>query len=89
MICVGRTSAAPRPHGGRRCAEYLDLDIKGVISFDNFQGQEANVVIVSLVGNNDQGRLGFVDDYRRINVLLSRAKCNLFVVGRLAMMSQA
>ncbi|MBK1793196.1 hypothetical protein JHL21_01625 [Devosia sp. WQ 349] len=54
---------------------------------DSFQGNEADVVIVSLVRNNNhasiRGALGFLSDPRRMNVLLSRAKSRLFVVGSL------
>jgi superfamily I DNA and/or RNA helicase len=51
---------------------------------DSFQGSEADVVIVSLVRNNDHvGRraLGILRDRRRMNVLLSRAKWKLIIVG--------
>lgn len=51
---------------------------------DEFQGNEADVVIVSLVRNNDEkvGRgLGFLADRRRVNVMLSRARHKLILVG--------
>lgn len=51
---------------------------------DSFQGSEADVVVVSLVRNNDHvGRraLGILGDRRRMNVLLSRAKWKLIIVG--------
>jgi superfamily I DNA and/or RNA helicase len=51
---------------------------------DSFQGSEADVVVVSLVRNNDHvGRraLGILRDRRRMNVLLSRAKWKLIIVG--------
>lgn len=51
---------------------------------DSFQGSEADVVVVSLVRNNDHvGRkaLGILRDRRRMNVLLSRAKWKLVIVG--------
>ena len=51
---------------------------------DEFQGSEADVVVVSLVRNNDEriGRgLGFLADRRRVNVLLSRARHKLVLVG--------
>ncbi|WP_024882355.1 AAA domain-containing protein [Methylosinus sp. LW3] len=55
---------------------------------DSFQGNEADVVIVSLVRNNHHASLrralGFLSDPRRMNVLLSRAKSCLFVIGSLA-----
>ena len=52
---------------------------------DSFQGSEADIVIVSLVRNNSRGApksaLGFLLDQRRINVLLSRARYKLIVIG--------
>jgi hypothetical protein len=52
---------------------------------DSFQGNEADFVIVSLVRNNSHGSihtaLGFLADARRVNVLLSRAKSRLIVIG--------
>jgi superfamily I DNA and/or RNA helicase len=52
---------------------------------DSFQGDEADIVIVSLVRNNDhsnpQNALGFLTEIRRMNVLLSRAKWQLVIVG--------
>lgn len=54
---------------------------------DSFQGDEADVVIVSLVRNNSHSSpmkaLGFLQDTRRMNVLLSRAKWMLILVGSL------
>ena len=53
---------------------------------DSFQGNEADCVVVSLVRNNSwSGRsgLGFLSDERRMNVLLSRAKWRLIIVGSL------
>lgn len=54
---------------------------------DSFQGSEADCVVVSLVRNNARGSihtaLGFLADPRRMNVLLSRAKWQLIVIGSL------
>ncbi|OUM09390.1 hypothetical protein BW686_01470 [Pseudomonas syringae] len=54
---------------------------------DGFQGSEADIVVVSLVRNNDKGSLrsalGFLVDERRMNVLLSRARYQLVIVGSL------
>ncbi len=48
---------------------------------DSFQGQEEEVIVVSLVRSNESGAIGFLTDYRRMNVALTRAKKKLIVVG--------
>ena len=48
---------------------------------DNFQGEEADVVIVSLVRSNASGDIGFLKAPQRINVLLSRARSALVLIG--------
>lgn len=46
---------------------------------NSFQGEEAKVIVISLVRNHPQGRIGFLSIENRINVLLSRAKHGMFV----------
>lgn len=48
---------------------------------DNFQGEEADVVIVSTVRNNPQGKTGFLQIPNRVNVMMSRAKHGMYVFG--------
>ena len=48
---------------------------------DGFQGREKEIVILSLVRSNDQREIGFLSDYRRLNVAMSRAKRQLIVIG--------
>jgi len=48
---------------------------------DNFQGEEAKIVIVSLVRSNDIHKVGFLKTTNRINVLLSRAQHGMYLVG--------
>ncbi|PNP79889.1 hypothetical protein FNYG_06586 [Fusarium nygamai] len=48
---------------------------------DNFQGEEAKVIIVSLVRSNEQRRVGFLRTENRINVLLSRAQHGMYLIG--------
>ena len=48
---------------------------------DSFQGQEKDIIIVSMVRSNDFGEIGFMRDERRINVALTRSRHVLIVVG--------
>jgi hypothetical protein len=48
---------------------------------DNFQGEEADVVIISLVRSNNHGQVGFLKEPERVNVLLSRARHGMIIVG--------
>ncbi|WP_225229795.1 DEAD/DEAH box helicase [Sporosarcina quadrami] len=52
-------------------------------SVDKFQGMEMDIIILSFVRNHDQpsGTIGFAEDYRRLNVALSRARELLIIVG--------
>ena len=52
-----------------------------VATVDNFQGEEAKIVIVSLVRSNGDGRVGFLRTTNRINVLLSRAQHGMYLLG--------
>ena len=50
-------------------------------TIDGFQGQERDVIYISLVRSNDQKEIGFLNDIRRMNVALTRAKKKLVVIG--------
>jgi predicted DNA helicase len=52
-----------------------------VDTVDGFQGREKEVVLVSLVRSNDRGEIGFLDEPRRFNVAVTRAKRKVVVVG--------
>ncbi len=52
-----------------------------VDNIDAFQGQEREVLILNTVRCNSVDRIGFLDDYRRVNVSLTRAKRALFILG--------
>lgn len=51
------------------------------ICVDNFQGEESDIVIASLTRSNGQGDIGFMAEPSRLNVLLSRARDGLIIVG--------
>ena len=52
-----------------------------VKTIDGFQGQERDVIYISLVRSNDNQEIGFLSDTRRMNVALTRAKKKLVVIG--------
>ena len=52
-----------------------------ISTIDSFQGQEQEIIILSLVRSNDDGDIGFLKDYRRMNVAITRAKEQLFIIG--------
>ena len=61
----------------------LDKAIR-VATIDNFQGEEAKVIIISLVRCNSHNQIGFLKTDNRINVLLSRAKHGMYIIGNTA-----
>jgi ATP-dependent RNA/DNA helicase IGHMBP2 len=52
-----------------------------VSTIDSFQGQEMRNIIISLVRSNADGTIGFLKDHRRMNVAMTRAKENLFIIA--------
>lgn len=52
-----------------------------VNTVDGFQGQERDVIIVSLVRSNNDGQIGFLRDLRRMNVAMTRARSKLIIIG--------
>ncbi|WP_291782858.1 AAA domain-containing protein [Cecembia sp.] len=66
----------------RSFSELLTID-----SIDGFQGQERDIILISLVRSNAKGEIGFLADTRRMNVALTRAKRKLVVVGDSATLS--
>ncbi len=52
-----------------------------VNTVDGFQGQERDVMMISLVRSNDNGQIGFLNDLRRMNVAITRARMKLIIIG--------
>lgn len=48
---------------------------------DGFQGQERDVILISLVRSNTDGQIGFLNDLRRMNVAITRARMKLIIIG--------
>jgi len=59
-------------------AGHLDIDINTI---DSFQGQERDIIYISLVRSNEKGVIGFLKDTRRMNVAMTRARKKLVVIG--------
>ncbi|MGC4104082.1 AAA domain-containing protein [Ferruginibacter sp.] len=70
------------PYSGQVAAakELLPKQLR-ISTIDSFQGQEKQNIILSLVRSNDDGDIGFLKDYRRMNVAITRAKEQLYVIG--------
>lgn len=56
---------------------------------DGFQGREKEVVLISFVRSNDSGAIGFLSDWRRLNVALTRARRKIILVGDASTLTRA
>ncbi len=55
---------------------------------DGFQGQERDIILISMVRANDEGQIGFLRDLRRMNVAITRARMKLIILGDSATMTR-
>jgi ATP-dependent RNA/DNA helicase IGHMBP2 len=58
--------------------EQVDVTVNTI---DSFQGQERDIIYISLVRSNDRSEIGFLKDYRRMNVAMTRARKKLVMIG--------
>ncbi|XP_055853584.1 NFX1-type zinc finger-containing protein 1 [Episyrphus balteatus] len=72
-------------HIYRNCPHLQGIHISTV---DNFQGREANIVLLSLVRSNWNNQIGYLKEQNRICVALSRAKMGLYIVGNMDLLAE-
>ena len=66
----------------RKRAEFRPFrQVISVNTVDGFQGQERDIIMISLVRSNDNGQIGFLSDLRRMNVAMTRARMKLIIFG--------
>jgi hypothetical protein len=63
-----------------KAREILKDETIAVIGY-GFQGQERDVIFISLVRTNEEGQIGFLNDLRRMNVAITRARMKLVILG--------
>jgi superfamily I DNA and/or RNA helicase len=81
------------PYKSQCTALYSELNKNSIQNveihtIDSFQGQESEAIIISLVRSNPGAEIGFLTDYRRMNVAMTRAKERLYIIGDSATIGQ-
>ena len=73
------------------CKKEFFKPYRGLVSVntvDGFQGQERDIIVISLVRANADGQIGFLSDLRRMNVAITRARMKLIILGDVATMTR-
>lgn len=70
-------------HYFRKLKRYITVG-----TVDGFQGQERDVIVISLVRDNAEGNIGFLRDLRRMNVAITRARMKLIIIGNVKTLSR-
>ncbi len=66
----------------KQSAEFKDVrHLISINTVDGFQGQERDIILISLVRSNEHGQIGFLSDLRRMNVAMTRARMKLIIFG--------
>ena len=65
-----------------------DFDGIGVTTVDNYQGEENDIILLSLVRSNEEGNIGFLREANRVCVALSRAKMGFYCIGNFKMLRE-
>ena len=78
---------APYAAQVRWLRDHCNIKNLEIDTVDGFQGREKEAVLITLVRSNREGEIGFLDDARRMNVALTRARRKLIVIGDSATLS--
>ena len=71
-----------------QAAKIEELTHVRLTTVDNFQGEESDIILLSLVRSNEDEKVGFISDVNRACVALSRAKKGLYCIGNFALLSK-
>jgi hypothetical protein len=67
----------------RECMRRNNIEGIRVSSIDNYQGEECDIILLSLVRSNKMNKIGFLRDYNRVCVAFSRAKIGFYIIGNI------
>lgn len=86
---LGKRDVADLLRAGEDAVSSASMSAIRIATVDNFQGEEANVVLLSLVRSNGRGDIGFLRESERVNVMLSRARHGMIIIGNANTLTRA